>query len=146
MQAANVQSGSWYPTQIDGNFTPTTGISVTGPIYLLVGKRERVPPVRSDFAPDDDKASWKCWSPPGWYDPRNPETWRPPGWVNSPATDAMYWRNCQDLKNLWVTVNQQTGLVTTAEMAVVSSTLTTTQQQLNDSRSFARTAQSMGGQ
>jgi Tfp pilus assembly protein FimT len=55
---------------------------VTTPIFLLVGKRERVgaTPI-----------------------------------ANDPAT----WSNWQDLTNLWVVINPQTGLVTSGEMAAV---------------------------
>jgi hypothetical protein len=80
--------------------------SVTDPIFLLVGKRERIP-----FDPTQ-------------YDVNNPDTFA----------------NWQDLSNLWVVINPQTGLVTTGEMAAVASGGT-----YNDARVLARDMQGMGG-
>ncbi len=45
--------------------------------------------------------------------------------------------NWSDFTNLWIAINPQTGLITTAEVASDSS--------IDDSRDFARQAQSMGG-
>jgi len=72
------------------------------PIFLLVGKQERVPLAHNG---------------------------------PSPAEDGLY--NWQDLKNLWVTLNPQTGLVTTTEVAKGSDPF--------ESRGIAREGQSMGG-
>ena len=69
----------------------------TEPIYLLVGKQERVPAGSAE----DGLANW------------------------------------QDVKNLWVTLNPQTGLVTTTEVAKGANHV--------ESRSNAREGQSMGG-
>ena len=65
-----------------------------------------------------------------------------------PPQDGRY--NWQDLTNLWVTINPQTGLVTTAEVAMARDPATD-QEVTNPvkgvplSRTFARQAQSMGG-
>ena len=67
------------------------------PIFLLVGKQERVPAGSAE----DGLANW------------------------------------QDTKNLWVTLNPQTGLVTTTEVAKGSNPF--------ESRGIAREGQSMGG-
>jgi len=89
--------------------TPKYGpTKVTDPIYLLVGKRERVPASLAQ----DGKANW------------------------------------QDLTNLWVAINPQTGLVTTTENSAVPSSLPpppAPQDPLYYARTFARQAQSMGG-
>lgn len=75
----------------------------TRPIYLLVGKRSRVP-----WAPGDP----------------------------SPAEDGM--TNLQDLTNLWLAVNPQTGYVSCAEMAPGAPDVTA-------ARAIAREFQTMGG-
>jgi hypothetical protein len=67
------------------------------PIFLLVGKQERVPAGTAE----DSLTNW------------------------------------QDLKNLWVTLNPQTGLITTMEVAKGNNYL--------ESRKIAREGQSMGG-
>ena len=91
----------------------------TEPIYLLVGKQERVPAGSAE----DGLANW------------------------------------QDVKNLWVTLNPQTGLVTTAENVPVdltrlpaelippfnSSKPEHLQWALRQARELARGGQSMGG-
>ena len=73
---------------------------VVKPIFLLIGKREKVP-----------------------------------------ATVGS--ENYRDLTNLWVTLNPQTGLVTTTEVAAADSTNSV--DDLHEAREFARQAQSMGG-
>jgi prepilin-type N-terminal cleavage/methylation domain-containing protein len=80
---------------------------VTQPIFLLIGKRERIPPPASPVA-------------------SNPDTFA----------------NWQDLNNLWVVVNPQTGLVTTGEVKPVVPWSTTFN---SGCRDLARDAQSMGG-
>jgi type II secretory pathway pseudopilin PulG len=82
----------------------------TEPIYLLVGKQERVPP--QHLAP-------------------------------SPAEDGLY--NWQDVKNFWVTLNPQTGLVTTTEVARVDPTITDPVAGVPLARQIAREGQSTGG-
>jgi hypothetical protein len=54
-------------------------------------------------------------------------------------------QNWTDLENIWVSINPQTGLVTTAEVAAASPTSTTLQQELQDARKYAQAAQTMGG-
>jgi hypothetical protein len=100
-------------------------LTVTQPIFLLVGRRERVPPIISGFSLTSTNIS-------------TPAAWIPPGWYN--AADPRTFPNYQDLGNCWVTINPQTGLTATAELAVVPSGGTVT-----DSRKFAREVQSMGG-
>ena len=69
--------GAYYVGGGAGSFT-----YVTQPIFLLVGKRERVG-------------------------------------ATPIATDPATWSNWQDLINVWVVINPQTGLVTTGEVAAV---------------------------
>jgi hypothetical protein len=71
---------------IEGIYVNGVPSAVTDPIFLLVGKRERIP------------------FDPAQYDANNPDTYS----------------NWQDLSNLWVVINPQTGLVTTGEMAAVT--------------------------
>ncbi len=76
----------------------------TAPIFLLVGKRDRV-----------GKAG-----------------------VGTPTSaNEPDWANWQDLNNLWVVINPQTGLVTSGEVASGGD--------VNAARGLARDAQSMGG-
>lgn len=51
-------------------------------------------------------------------------------------------QNWTDLENIWVSLNPQTGLVTTAEVAAIPTSSTT---QLHDARAYAQAAQTMGG-
>ncbi len=83
------------------NSVPT---GVTQPIFLLIGKRERVGNTGTDPTKPAELVNW------------------------------------EDLDNVWVVINPQTGLVTTGEMAVVPTGGT-----VNDARALARDAQSMGG-
>ncbi len=53
--------------------------------------------------------------------------------------------NWSDFTNLWIAINPQTGLVTTAEVAPQDPTDGSTADDFEDSRDFARQAQSMGG-
>jgi prepilin-type N-terminal cleavage/methylation domain-containing protein len=81
---------------LEGYYYNGLAYPAVGPIFLLIGKTERINPVTSADTND------------------------------------------QDLSNLWVTINPQTGLVTTTEMAVGSD--------LNAKRQYARQQQqSMGG-
>ena len=77
---------------------------VTDPIFLLVGKRERVGNT-----------------------PQLPPT----------SANEANWSNWQDLNNIWIVINPQTGSVTAGEVAVGSD--------ITEARSLARDAQSMGG-
>jgi type II secretory pathway pseudopilin PulG len=77
----------------------------TQPIYLLVGKRERVPSAQAE---------------------RGIANWR-------------------DLDNLWITLNPQTGLVTSNKIAVAENNSTGIPQNLLESREYARSAGNMGG-
>jgi hypothetical protein len=88
--------------------TNASGV-ITQPLFLLVGKRERV---------------------------------NIPFVLNN--TDPSTMANCQDLTNLWVVINPQTGLVTTGEVAAAT-TATDLQSTVTQSRALARDAQSMGG-
>ena len=99
---------------VDRIYVQQTGIRVTEPIFLLIGKRERVPDVLGGAALVDE------------------ETGLP-----------MY--NWQDLKNLWVTVNPQTGLVTSTENAFVDPTETNPLIGIPIARAYAREGRSMGG-
>lgn len=89
---------------IDNVYVGGTSYRITDPIFLLVGKREKVPPPT--------------------YVAGNPDTFA----------------NWQDLNNLWVTINSQTGLITTGVVAAVAAAGT-----YNDARILARDAQGMGG-
>lgn len=82
-------------------------VRVVEPIYLTVGKRERV-------------CIWDGVTP-----------WSPP------AEDGK--TNLEDLENLWVTINPQTGFVSSAEMAP------TTPGNVAAARAIAREMHSMGG-
>ena len=53
--------------------------------------------------------------------------------------------NYQDLRNFWITLNPQTGLVTTVEVAAGPNNATGIPTDPEDSRSLAREAQSIGG-
>ncbi|MDZ4821506.1 MAG: prepilin-type N-terminal cleavage/methylation domain-containing protein [Planctomycetota bacterium] len=55
--------------------------------------------------------------------------------------------NYADFENIWISINVQSGLVTTSEVAsnVVASSPAQLANQLSLSRAFARTAQNMGG-
>jgi prepilin-type N-terminal cleavage/methylation domain-containing protein len=71
--------------------------------------------------------------------------------TDPPETQAEK-HNFRDLENLWISINPQTGLITTAEMANVQneSSLTGTEAQMLSSiiplsRQFATSAQTMGG-
>jgi hypothetical protein len=77
----------------------------TEPIYLLVGKQERVPAGSAE----DGLANWR------------------------------------DVKNFWVTLNPQTGLVTTTEVARVDPTITDYVVGVPLARQIAREGQSTGG-
>jgi prepilin-type N-terminal cleavage/methylation domain-containing protein len=59
--------------------------------------------------------------------------------LNSSNTAGQNWT---DLENIWVSLNPQTGLVTTAEVAAIPTGSTT---QLHDARTYAQAAQTMGG-
>jgi hypothetical protein len=92
---------------VDSVYVGTTSTPVVQPIFLLLGKRERVPP--------------------GTY----------------VAADPATWANWQDLGNLWVVINPQTGLVTTGEVAATG--ITTPATGVPAARGLAVDAQSMGG-
>jgi prepilin-type N-terminal cleavage/methylation domain-containing protein len=131
-----------------------TTISLSDPIYLLVGKREKV--AKDTIA--------------------NPTTYPPvldPLYQYADARESQTEKhNFRDLENLWVSINPQTGLVTTAEVAelpqpvsgtnpptpdqqayedldaIISGTPTQEQILANAvriSRQFATSAQTMGG-
>ena len=93
---------------VDNVYVEGIPFRVTDPIFLLVGKRERIPPQT--------------------LDPNNPDTFA----------------NWQDLNNLWVTINSQTGLVASGEMATTTST-TFDANAATETRVLARDAQGMGG-
>ncbi|NQU25198.1 MAG: prepilin-type N-terminal cleavage/methylation domain-containing protein [Candidatus Nealsonbacteria bacterium] len=96
--------GSVYRAYHDGNVH-----YVTEPIYLLVGRRDRIP--------------------------------EPTG---SELTDEVL-PNYQDTRNFWLTLSPQTGLVTTVEVAAGPNNTTGIPADVQDSRSLAREAQSIGG-
>lgn len=95
------------------------GSAVAEPIFMLVGRRERVPPLHANYDPNGNPNIWTLRAG-GWYDPNDPSTWIPAGWYS--ATDQATWPNWQDLNNLWVIVNPQTGMITTGEMAAMPPT------------------------
>ena len=63
--------------------------------------------------------------------------------VPAPAAGGDPPPNYQDMRNFWITLNPQTGLVTTVEVA--SATIGGIPTDVPDSRSLAREAQSIGG-
>ncbi len=63
--------------------------------------------------------------------------------VPAPAAGGDPLPNYQDMRNFWVTINPQTGLVTTVEVA--GATVGSIPTSVQDSRSLAREAQSIGG-
>ncbi len=54
-------------------------------------------------------------------------------------------QNWADQENLWISINPQSGLASTAEVAPPSATAITPAQQLLNSRGYATSAQAMGG-
>jgi prepilin-type N-terminal cleavage/methylation domain-containing protein len=108
---------------------------LTQPVYLLVGKRERIA---------TDTSSTSTYPPT--FDPQYASA--------DPRETQTEKHNFRDLENLWVCVNPQTGLVTTAEMhefvdtdpSIVSPIeLIQRQNAVNASRQSATSAQTMGG-
>ena len=85
-------------------YGPAGETLVTDPIFLLVGKRERVGNTAQLPPTSANEANWSNW---------------------------------QDLDNIWIVINPQTGLVTTGEVAVGDNIIA--------ARQFAQDAQSMGG-
>ena len=99
-------SGSIYQVWVAGTGAGGGGSAlISQPIFLLVGKRERMLNVTAV----------------------SPQT----------ADNRPLWVNWQDLENLWVVINPQTGLVTTGEVAPGTS--------VDLARRLALDAQSMGG-
>ncbi len=88
------------------------------PVFLLVGRRDRVPVMEP-----------------------NPPASQPPAFVlgASPAEDTR--SNLLDMTNLWVGVNAQTGLAVCAEMAETDPAAPV----LTEARAFVREFRSMGG-
>lgn len=101
---------------------------IIDPLYLLVGKRERVRVIV-----DSDPRAFD----PGVSDTAEVFT----------AEDGL--PNCFDFSNLWITVSPQTGLLTVNEMHSASSVNMTNAQAvagaINTVRTYAREAQGMGG-
>ena len=95
----------------NGSVALTAGVNPTAPIYLLVGRRERI------------NNNWA-----------HPQT----------TSNEPLWANFQDLNNIWVIINPQTGLVSTEPVAD-SSTATTQGPALDASRVLAAQAQGIGG-
>jgi len=81
------------------------------PIFLMVGKRERV------------------------ENPLEP---------NPKADNKATWPNYQDMENLWIVINPQSGLITTEEMSV-STSFANKDNAVNGARTLAREAQGIGG-
>jgi len=90
---------------VDCIYYNDTRYAVTQPIYLLVGKRERVPSAQAE----NGIANW------------------------------------QDLDCLWITLNPQTGTVTSNRIAMAAGNTSGRPQNLLESREFARSAGNMGG-
>jgi type II secretory pathway pseudopilin PulG len=110
---------------VDRVYAGGASSAVTQPIFLLVGKRERMPlqtPV--------------------------------PGTAASNSDDQATWPNWRDLTNLWVMINPQTGLVSTGENSLVLPPVGPSNWLddpanwpycIRDARALARDAQGMGG-
>lgn len=102
----------------------------TGMIHLLLGRNDQVGVLTADAPPDAPNPIAK----------------------SSTVTSAMfqYSQNVADLANVWITVNPNTGAVSSAENGWQATTLTpSTPVNFEDSflvaREFAQSAQSMGG-
>ena len=96
---------------VDCIYYAGTRIVVNDPIYLLIGKRERVKS-RTDFLKND--------------------------------TNDTTLANWQDLNNLWVTINVQTGQIDTEPMAT-SDSASTVDDSIQAARGLAAQGQGMGG-
>jgi len=83
---------------------------ITEPVFLLIGRWDRLLDMDGNFIPDGGEDGLANW---------------------------------QDLNNYWVTVNPQSGLVTTSEMAAASDADPTND--VDESRAFARQSRRMGG-
>ncbi|MEN6458554.1 MAG: prepilin-type N-terminal cleavage/methylation domain-containing protein [Thermoguttaceae bacterium] len=94
-------------------YTGTTAYTVLEPIYLMIGKRERV---GNSF-------------------------------VSSPSSaNRTSWPNYQDLDNVWLTINPQSGLVATSPVAAITiGSVSTAADAIRAARSLASDAQGMGG-
>jgi prepilin-type N-terminal cleavage/methylation domain-containing protein len=77
---------------VDSVYYGSVRSSVTDPIYILIGKRERV------------------------------ATFTPLGQVPPATKQATQFTNLEDLNNLWVTINVQTGLINTEPVATGATT------------------------
>jgi prepilin-type N-terminal cleavage/methylation domain-containing protein len=96
----------------NGSVAGVSGIPVTEPIFLLVGKRGRM---------SNDTATY----------------------VQNNANETAF-TNYQDLGNLWIVINPQTGLVT-SEPVAVNSSATSEANAIIAARSLAKQTQGMGG-
>jgi len=99
-------------------YVGTMNNPIAEPVYLLIGKRERVPLST--------------------YNPADTSTWGNTYNSSNPAT----WMNWQDPACFWVVVNPQTGLVTTGQ---VTATTVNDKSGVVLSRNLAAQAQSIGG-
>ena len=115
---------SFTPGGSVGHLGTTTLMRPTGPIYLLLGRREFMP----------DAALIK-----GGANDRLPED------KNIFDSDLPQPANLY-LQNFWITIGYQTGLVTVTENAVNLGPIADATNYLNNARAIARTSQGIGGQ
>lgn len=116
------------PTSWNGTRQTTAPVALTSPLYLMIGKREKLfQKVGANYDPT-------------YYD------------ISENAAKQAEKHNFRDLENLWVCINPQSGLTTTAEVAdIVDSAITgsTTHEVLQNavvgSRKFSQSAQATGG-
>jgi hypothetical protein len=104
-----------------GHVVTTQSQRASGPIFLLLGRRELMPDVApiSGGSNVEDKNIFDS-------DPTNPEN--------------LY------LQNFWLTIGNQTGLVTTSEVTRNTGPIVAPTVYLQDARAIAITSQSVGGQ
>lgn len=111
---------------------------ITQPIYLLVGKSEKVA--------QENQNQTNFNAPP-------PFNFQPAYTPAEAREEQSEKHNFRDLENLWIAINPHTGLTTSAEMAEFSDTtinsgdpeIVRRQNAINASRQYATSAQSMGG-
>ncbi|MEX2118547.1 MAG: prepilin-type N-terminal cleavage/methylation domain-containing protein [Pirellulales bacterium] len=111
------------------------------PLHFLVGRRENVPFNADALGPDN------AWGAAGVDDDNNTVTddiWEA-GWSGS--DDRVPGFNLQDLTSLWVSINPQTGLITSAENARMSPGAGpfTALARMRQVRDIALESQAMGG-
>ncbi len=131
------------PTPHGGSIQTTAPVPMTSPVYLMIGKREKL------FQKDSSSGKYDA----AYYSP-----------ADNASTQAEK-HNFRDLENLWIAINPQSGLATTAEVkdlpadpsgtqnpdqyaaSLLTSPTThdTLANAVNLSRQFAQSAQATGG-